>query len=284
MRVHQIRKKRILSDEHPSLLLAMATFLLTWNPKKSDWELPDDIVTLKRKGTLERRWSCGSNKHIFPGDRVFMLRQGPEPRGIIGSGSVTTGSHEDDHWDESRGGVALYVYVAWDTLSERPIIERKRLDDARFSGVHWNSQSSGITIKAEVARRLEDEWAKATGSSFQPFAEEEDQLVFREGAVQTVTINAYERNPHARAACLNHYGTRCSICGFDFGEVYGPAGVGLIHVHHLRSIATIGRRYRINPITDLRPVCPNCHALIHRRTPAFSLEEVAEFLKSQRAR
>jgi hypothetical protein len=32
-------------------------------------------------------------------------------------------------------------------------------------------------------------------------------------------------------------------------------------------------------INDLIPVCPNCHAMIHRRKPAaYSIEEVKEFV------
>jgi predicted HNH restriction endonuclease len=32
---------------------------------------------------------------------------------------------------------------------------------------------------------------------------------------------------------------------------------------------------------DLRPVCPNCHAVLHHRVPAFSIEEVRTFLQLQ---
>ena len=46
---------------------------------------------------------------------------------------------------------------------------------------------------------------------------------------------------------------------------------GLIHVHHLKSLAEIGHSYQVDPIKDLMPVCPNCHAVIHSgpdlRTP-----------------
>ena len=33
--------------------------------------------------------------------------------------------------------------------------------------------------------------------------------------------------------------------------------------------------YDVDPINDLMPVCPNCHAMLHRRTPPFSVEELA---------
>jgi 5-methylcytosine-specific restriction enzyme A len=54
-----------------------------------------------------------------------------------------------------------------------------------------------------------------------------------EGAKKQITVNAYERNPKARELCIQNYGFRCSVCEFDFGEIYGEIGTGYIHVHHL---------------------------------------------------
>lgn len=84
-----------------------------------------------------------------------------------------------------------------------------------------------------------------------------------EGAKKQVLVNKYERDPKARAACIKIYGLRCVVCGFDFAAQYGEAGEGLIHVHHQTPISKVGPAYRVNPRTDLRPVCPNCHAIIH---------------------
>lgn len=103
-----------------------------------------------------------------------------------------------------------------------------------------------------------------------------------EGARYQVTVNAYERDPRTRQLCIAKHGTACVICGFSFGAVYGPVADGLIHVHHLRPLSEIGGEYEINPVEDLRPVCPNCHAVLHRRVPAFSIEEVRAFLTKQR--
>lgn len=96
-----------------------------------------------------------------------------------------------------------------------------------------------------------------------------------EGALRKVTVNAYERNPATREACVNHYGTNCIVCGFDFEATYGEIGSGFIHVHHLMPLASIKEGYQVDPINDLRPVCPNCHAMLHRRTPPFSVGELA---------
>ena len=92
-------------------------------------------------------------------------------------------------------------------------------------------------------------------------------------------MNAYEWDPRARQLCIARYGTDCAICGFSFGETYGKVGEGFIHVHHLRPLAEVGEEYKVDPIADLRPVCPNCHAVLHRRVPAYSIEDVQAFLR-----
>ena len=103
---------------------------------------------------------------------------------------------------------------------------------------------------------------------------------FVEGAAHQVLVNGYERNSVARSSCISHYGTVCLACGFDFERVYGRAGAGFTHVHHLVPLSSIGKNYAVNPVRDLRPVCANCHAIIHRRTPPFSIAEIKELINA----
>jgi 5-methylcytosine-specific restriction protein A len=117
----------------------------------------------------------------------------------------------------------------------------------------------------------------------QPLPDELDlSMPLHEGARYRVTVNAYERDPHARARCIEEHGTSCVICGFSFVAAYGPVGDGFIHVHHVRPLSEIGEEYEVDPIQDLRPVCPNCHAMLHRRVPAYSIDEVRAFLRPSR--
>ncbi|MFC7514073.1 HNH endonuclease [Herbaspirillum sp. GCM10030257] len=109
--------------------------------------------------------------------------------------------------------------------------------------------------------------------------EVEDPTTYFEGATKTISVNVYERNPNARKACIKKYGCKCTVCGFDFEKKYGAIGEGFIHVHHLKQLADIGTEYELDPEVDLRPVCPNCHAMLHRRRPSFSIEELRSILK-----
>ena len=112
----------------------------------------------------------------------------------------------------------------------------------------------------------------------------EDNTTLSEGAVSQVFVNRYERSKQARTACIEHHGCRCSVCGFDFGEVYGPIGQNKIHVHHLIPLSEIQQEYKIDPVRDLRPVCPNCHLIIHSKREPFTINEVREQIRSHRSR
>ena len=108
-----------------------------------------------------------------------------------------------------------------------------------------------------------------------------DGTKYREGVSKPILVNAYERNPEARARCIAHYGPRCAVCDFSFSDKYGPTAAGYIHVHHLRPIASVGKSYEVDPIQDLRPVCPNCHAVIHLGGACRSIDEVRALVASR---
>lgn len=105
-----------------------------------------------------------------------------------------------------------------------------------------------------------------------------ESLAIFEGAVRNIRVNVFERNPQARRRCIEHHGKSCCICGFDFAVHYGVSTANYIHVHHLRPLSEIAEQYEIDPIRDLRPVCPNCHAVIHLRVPPYTIEEVKDML------
>jgi 5-methylcytosine-specific restriction protein A len=257
----------------------MATFLLTWNPMKAKWDdLLERVKELEQKGKVSGRWSCGNNQHITPGDRVFILRQGKDLRGLFGSGIVTKGSYPAKHWKDS-GKNATYILVDWNHLTENPIITRAELNEERFSAINWNTQSSGIEIREPVATALEEEWALRTGRAMATYPDEEARNTTWEGAVYRVVVNAYERDPAARRKCLEHYGHQCSVCDLDIADKYHLGDLPIIHVHHLVPLSTIKRSYKVDAIKDLRPVCPNCHTVIHSRSPCYTIAEMKKMLR-----
>jgi hypothetical protein len=106
--------------------------------------------------------------------------------------------------------------------------------------------------------------------------------VYSEGSVEHILVNRYERDARARRECIQHYGTKCSICRVDLVATYGEVMRGFIHVHHIKPLSTLGPDYQVDPVEDLRPVCPNCHAVLHRREPAYEIDEVRGFLAARK--
>lgn len=93
-------------------------------------------------------------------------------------------------------------------------------------------------------------------------------IEYTEGQEKKLVIKVYERNRKARTECIKHYGDKynCEICGFNFKEAYGSAGKEYIHVHHIVPLSKIREEYVLDPTKDLIPVCPNCHAMIHKNS------------------
>jgi len=100
----------------------------------------------------------------------------------------------------------------------------------------------------------------------------------REGANKIITVNAYERNRKLRQKCIEYFGLNCIICSFNFEQLYGFRGYGFIEVHHIVPLSEIGKSYLASP-KDLRPVCSNCHSMIHRYKPFLSIEEMRDLIE-----
>lgn len=125
--------------------------------------------------------------------------------------------------------------------------------------------------------RIDNSWYASDQSHSTRLPEEVDpKEVFKEGASKTVLVNQYERSSVAKLKCLAHHGYKCAVCAFDFERTYGEIGKNYIHVHHIIPISEIGKEYELNPITDLIPVCPNCHSMIHITRPALSINQLRQ--------
>lgn len=267
----------------------METVLLAWNPRRFPWgSLEDELTQLRKGGSVTTRWSVGNRTTLSAGSRFFLIRLGVEPRGLVGSGWITSEPFEDLHWDHDRakrGDTTRYADIYFDYLSETPLIDIEQLKSPPFSRVNWSTQISGIAIEEQVAINLEKLWAERTNGG-PPIGLEE--LSTAKPAILShssrVYVNRYERSPRARALCLAHHGNRCSACQIILSEKYGNCAENVVHVHHLIPLSDILEGYEIDPINDLRPVCPNCHAVIHSRMPPYTIEELREIIERGKQR
>lgn len=150
-------------------------------------------------------------------------------------------------------------------------------------GLEWlqglkPQENIGAGIEPRLLAFLEELIAELTSRLVLP-EEITDLQGVVEGARKQIVVNAYERDPTARPRCIKKWGCICVACGFDFEAVYGELGKGFIHVHHLKPIHTIGETYVLDPEEDLRPVCPNCHSMLHRTSVVISIEELIGLLR-----
>lgn len=260
----------------------MPTYLYTWNPNLWRWvDLGDAVSRVANEGAYFSQWSCGITKRIQPGDRFVLMRLGSEPKGIVGGGQIRSAPHERLHWDESKaagGKTNLSTDVAFTSLDHDPAIPLAKLMEL-FPGVNWTPQASGTTLDDAVARDIMDRLATSgAGAVVDP--PEAEAMRYKEGGRRTITVKTYDRSTLARQACIEHHGYDCAVCGFNFRTAYGEWGDSYIEVHHLRPVSTRGEEYLIDPVHDLRPVCANCHRMLHRRRDVLAIEELVAHNKS----
>ena len=238
-----------------------------WDTQRSGIGIPDDVAT-----ALQKEWSR----------MVKMVDLGLDlvtPDGsVAGSYTISVPAAKEERL---RAELATHPEAEYGVLDGYADLLGSHLDLEDWEGGTWRprqktedresdrQEGKGLRESGPAEESPED----GVGEDDSTLSEEIPDTCF-EGARQTVTINRYERSSRARKECIEEHGARCFVCGFAFAEKYGPACDGLIHVHHLVPLSEIGEGYELDPIEDLRPVCPNCHAIIHANVPHFSIKDV----------
>lgn len=119
-------------------------------------------------------------------------------------------------------------------------------------------------LRGKLLQYIEQHFNDLNQNNYYPEMIEDDELLY-EGIKRQITVNKYERSSIAREKCIEFHGLSCSVCDLIFEQKYGAIGRDFIHVHHLTPISEIGKNYKIDYKQDLIPVCPNCHAMLHRK-------------------
>lgn len=261
-----------------------ASYLYTWNPKRWTWsDYAYAVCQVNNKGEYdEEPWSCGNTTtKIKIGDIFFLMRLGEEPKGIIGCGYILSVPYEISHWNEKKAAAGKtanetdVLFVALSEQPDQPIVDLSELQE-HYPEYDWTPQSGGRTVPKEIADELFMELQTNPITDFSPKTPDEVKL-YAEGRIREVTSVTYDRSSKARQDCIEHYGYNCAVCGFNFKEKYGDIGEKYIEVHHLKPVSEAGEEYLINPVECLRPVCANCHRMLHRKKPVLSIEELKKY-------
>lgn len=146
--------------------------------------------------------------------------------------------------------------------------------------INYYEKLQNITMKKQ--RKLLEELTnlKSNNIVYPDEISKKEETKILEGSKKQVLVNVYERDSKARQKCLDKFGYICKICNFDFEKKYGSIGKEFIHVHHLIPLSELNKEYEVNPLEDLIPVCPNCHAMLHKSIPAYKPEDIINFIKS----
>lgn len=257
----------------------MATYLLTWNPEIWDGDVASEMS-----------WSCGQTKRIVSGDRLFIMRQSREPRGICGSGwAVSNVIPADSDEYVSRLYVKLRVDMFRDPMTES-ILTREELKELNSGVDHpmkWDIQSSGTAIPVQVAQRLELAWQNLCGTTssspvestptadFDEYILRADQILSRGNVPRPVGIinpqkveaigQQYCRDPHVRAWVLQRAKGNCELCN-EPAPFVTENEEAYLESHHLVLLANGG------PDTpdNCAALCPNCHRKMHYSKDRFA--------------
>ncbi len=264
----------------------MRCFLLAWNPARWDWkDLSTEAARTLLGEHVRMHWRC-MNRHVQPGDRVFVVHLGREPRGIMASGlalSKPQGRAHSDRRRADRGEPASWIKCEMDHIlvpRTDELLSISSLEQAGLGEICWTPQASGISIPDAAARTLSRLWERhisrslTEGKSSISVGAIEGRLTVkmvrhrrREFSLRDDKLEETKRKNKGRLVC------EVPGCGFDFQKTYGSIGRGYAQVHHLKPLADRTEASETK-LTDLAIVCANCHAMIHRGGQCRSIESL----------
>ncbi|BCW70049.1 HNH endonuclease [Arthrobacter sp. NicSoilB8] len=274
----------------------MTAIILVWNPDEwNEWTYPAVLDEVAETGWHLASWEVGNGGaeagagsgeadlgsgeagaeggFAGSGTEAWLVLQGRHGRGLIGHGVIVSERpaprlQESEAGTGARAGSRMagtrrYVRVAFDALLPAgdqipPGVLKEALPGIDWDAVHGSGLAMDPSVEP-VLRGLWDEFGPRPGADpTQPLPG-----TVPAAAVSRVEVNRYEHSPDARRACIAHHGTSCAVCGFSFEIAYGEIGKDFIPVHHLVPMSQLGSHYELDPVTDLVPLCANCHAMAH---------------------
>lgn len=112
---------------------------------------------------------------------------------------------------------------------------------------------------------------------------ENEKEIFKEGSIKYYYGKRFERDKDARAKAISLHGIDCKACGFNFERKYGELGKDFIEIHHSKPLYINQKEMNVDPNTDLVPVCPNCHRMIHRKQhEVLTVEQIQSLIEENK--
>ncbi|MFQ6612321.1 MAG: HNH endonuclease [Fidelibacterota bacterium] len=103
------------------------------------------------------------------------------------------------------------------------------------------------------------------------------------GLDQIPPMRNLRRNRRIVREAQARYSAVCEACGDNLMKKYGLLGKGYVQFHHRKPLGD-NPNPQLSSWKDLAPLCPNCHAMIHRTNPTMPVEqfkkEIIQSIKS----
>ncbi len=141
----------------------------------------------------------------------------------------------------------------------------------------WLTQDFYLFVQREI---LDPNYQLNSSDAKVPEYSEIENEEVTEGSKRLVIHKEYERNQSLirkikQKAFQENKMLNCEVCGFSFLDTYGEIGVGFIEAHHTNPLSE-RERERVTKAEDIVLVCSNCHRMLHKGNPVYSLEKLKE--------
>lgn len=254
----------------------MAAVILPWDPDERAWPgvHARDVGTVRRTGVLRLRWELPAVTAVDDGADLWLVVVGEHPsaRGVIGHG-IVRGTTPVPGTSSVCADIDIDLLLPHgDQVPLAQLLERVPGLDLTGVGAVL------VTGTAEVP--LRELWAEANPP--EPGVPDPVAGALPSDHVKRVPVSAFERDPDLRRRAIANGGSACRACGLDLELAYGAPGADLVQVHHITPLAHITPDYEIDPLVDLVPLCPTCHAVAHSRRPEpYSVQDIRTMLRSR---
>lgn len=246
----------------------MSTIILGWDPVRwNHWNYAAVVEQVADTGLHLEPWSV--RRGFATGTDVWLLVVGDHAPGLIGHGVVLSQQREPleepgpPEPDAAPDHPGFTVQVAFDALLPLGDQVPAGLLREAMPDVAWDTADvAGLELGPGDAAAIRAVWTNY-GPSQGTDPTQPVPGTYPDNAVARVAVNRHERDPEARRACIAHRGINCAACGFSFEMAYGEIGADFIQVHHVVPASQLGNDYVLDPLTDLVPLCANCHAMAH---------------------
>jgi len=141
------------------------TYLLTWHPENYPFDKIRSVaMQVEKERFAPLGWSTGNRRHVEVGERVYLMRLGVNPQGVVGSGVIQSEIEVVPHWDKKKAAnnkTYNKVSVLWDFLQEKPLLSLETLERQSNNPYFWRRSMGGVEIQVDDLSVLEKEWLKA---------------------------------------------------------------------------------------------------------------------------